>query len=61
MLLDVLRISPSVSGALSPVFSGRVASGIGGVDLWAAPGAPRKFESIDICGVKWTLVDPAAA
>ena len=32
-------------------------TGVVGVDLWAAPGGCRKFESIDICGVKWTLVD----
>ncbi len=32
-------------------------TGVVGVDLWAAPGGRRKFESIDICGVQWTLVD----
>jgi hypothetical protein len=36
-------------------------TGVVGVDLWAAPGASKKFESIDICGVKWTLVDPSGA
>jgi len=33
-------------------------TGVVRVDLWAVP--PRKFESVDICGVKWTLVDPPA-
>ena len=33
-------------------------TGVVGVDLWAIPGAPKKFDSLDICGVKWTLVDP---
>ncbi len=32
-------------------------TGVVGVDLWAAPGGDKKFESIDLCGVKWTLVD----
>ncbi len=32
-------------------------TGVVGVDLWAVPGAYKKFESIFICGVKWTLVD----
>ena len=32
-------------------------TGVVGVDLWAAPGTYKKFESIIICGVKWTLVD----
>ena len=32
-------------------------TGVVGVDLWAAPGAHKRFESIEICGVKWTLVD----
>ncbi|MEE2775323.1 MAG: hypothetical protein VYE73_00945 [Acidobacteriota bacterium] len=36
-------------------------TGVVGVDLWAVPGGRRKFESIDICGVTWTLVDHAAA
>ena len=37
-------------------------TGVVGVDLWAVRGGQRKFETIDICGVKWTLVehpDPA--
>ena len=32
-------------------------TGVIGVDLWAAPGAYRKFDAMVICGVKWTLVD----
>lgn len=32
-------------------------SGVVGVDLWKAPGPAKKFESIVICGVKWSLVD----
>ncbi len=32
-------------------------TGVVGVDLWAAPGASRKFETVTICGVKWTLVE----
>ncbi|MEM7015732.1 MAG: hypothetical protein AAF512_00160 [Pseudomonadota bacterium] len=36
-------------------------TGVVGVDLWAVPGAPKKFESITICGVRWTLVDSSAA
>ena len=32
-------------------------TGVVGVDLWAGPGAYKKFESIEICGVNWTLVD----
>ena len=32
-------------------------TGVVGVDLWAVPGARRKFETIDFCGVKWTLVE----
>ena len=32
-------------------------TGVVGVDLWKAPGGCRKFKPIDICGVKWTLVD----
>lgn len=43
---------------ITPEPGGRI--GVVGVDLWATPGAPKKFESIDICGVRWTLVDPAA-
>lgn len=41
---------------VQPDPSGR--TGVVGVDLWAVPGAPRKFESVEICGVRWTLVDP---
>ena len=33
-------------------------TGVVGVDLFAAPGALRRFSSIDICGVTWRLVDP---
>ncbi|MDA1301967.1 MAG: hypothetical protein O2868_18040 [Proteobacteria bacterium] len=32
-------------------------TGVVGVDLWAAPGAQKKFDFIFLCGVKWTLVD----
>ena len=32
-------------------------TGVVGVDLWAAPGAYKKFDSVLICGVKWTLVE----
>lgn len=35
-------------------------TGVVGVDLWAAPGTYKKFETVDICGVKWTLVDRAS-
>ena len=34
--------------------------GVVGVDLWAAPSVHKKFDSIVICGVKWTLVDHPA-
>ena len=34
-------------------------TGVVGLDLWAAPGAYRKFDTLHICGVKWTLVDSA--
>ncbi len=40
---------------VEPRVEGR--AGVVGVDLWAAPGGDKKFESIDVCGVKWTLVD----
>ena len=33
-------------------------TGVVGVDLWAAPGGYRKFDTLVLCGVKWTLVDP---
>ncbi len=32
-------------------------TGVIGVDLWAAPGANKKFDELVICGVKWRLVD----
>jgi hypothetical protein len=32
-------------------------TGVVGVDLWAAPGSDKKFDSVVICGVTWTLVD----
>ncbi len=31
-------------------------TGVVGVDLWAAPGTAKKFDSVVICGVTWTLV-----
>ena len=31
-------------------------TGVVGIDLWATPGAPKQFESIDFCGVTWRLV-----
>ena len=34
-------------------------TGVVGVDLWAVRGVDRKFERIDLCGVRWTLVDAA--
>jgi hypothetical protein len=43
---------------VEPAPDGR--TGVVGVDLWAAPGV-RKFDTIDVCGVKWTLVDPPAS
>ena len=36
-------------------------TGVLGVDLWAAPGGYRKFDTLVLCGVKWTLVDPPAS
>ncbi|MBS01451.1 MAG: hypothetical protein CMQ24_01910 [Gammaproteobacteria bacterium] len=36
-------------------------TGVVGVDLFAVPDAPRRFTSIDVCGVTWRLVDPAPA
>ena len=36
-------------------------TGVVGVDLWAVPGARKTFASLDICGVKWTLVDHAGS
>ncbi|MBF68227.1 MAG: hypothetical protein CMQ29_11100 [Gammaproteobacteria bacterium] len=32
-------------------------TGVVGVDLFVAPGAPRRFSKIEICGVTWRLVD----
>ncbi len=32
-------------------------TGVVAVDLWAAPG-PKKFDEIEICGVRWSLVEP---
>ena len=40
---------------VAPAPGGR--TGVVAVDLWAVPGARKTFESLDICGVKWTLVD----
>ena len=31
-------------------------TGVTGVDLWAAPDA-KKFDSVEICGVRWTVVE----
>jgi hypothetical protein len=31
-------------------------TGVVGVDLWVAPGVDKKFDAIEVCGVKWTLV-----
>ena len=31
-------------------------TGVTGVDLWAAPEA-KKFDSVEICGVRWTVVE----
>ena len=39
-----------------PAFDGR--TGVVGVDLWAVPGKRKTFESLDICGVTWRLVEP---
>ena len=44
---------------VEPTSNGR--TGVVGVDLWAAPGTAKKFETIDVCGVTWRLVDPPAA
>ena len=44
---------------VEPAPGGR--TGVVGVDLWAVPGARKTFASLDICGVKWTLVDPAGS
>ena len=34
-------------------------TGVVGVDLWSVPGGRKMFNSLDICGVTWRLVDPA--
>ena len=44
---------------VEPAPGGR--TGVVGVDLWAVPGARKTFASLDICGVKWTLVDPVGS
>lgn len=33
-------------------------AGVIGVDLWALPGTPRPFDEIELCGVRWRLVEP---
>jgi hypothetical protein len=35
-------------------------TGVIGVDLWALPSSPRKFSSLELCGVTWRLVDRAS-
>ncbi len=62
LLYDVEETAALVEEKLRLFGTDEVATGIGrtgvvGVDLWATPGDYRKFESVDICGVKWTLVD----
>ncbi|MDP6376564.1 MAG: hypothetical protein QF921_00115 [Pseudomonadales bacterium] len=32
-------------------------TGVVGVDLWAIPSVDKRFDSMNICGVKWTLLD----
>ena len=32
-------------------------TGVIGVDLWSVADGPKQFDSISVCGVKWTLVD----
>ena len=39
---------------VEPKSDGR--TGVVGVDLWATPGARKRFEMLDICGVTWRLV-----
>ncbi|MCY4094620.1 MAG: hypothetical protein OXG05_05755 [Gammaproteobacteria bacterium] len=34
-------------------------TGVVGVDLWSIPGGRKMFDSLDICGVTWRLVEPA--
>jgi len=41
---------------VAPQSNGR--TGVVGVDLWAVPGSQRKFDTIDVCGVTWRLVEP---
>ena len=36
-------------------------TGVVGVDLWAVPGPFKKFETLDICGVTWRLVERPAS
>ena len=43
---------------VAPRADGR--TGVVGVDLWAVPGKRSTFASLDICGVKWTLVERPA-
>ena len=33
-------------------------TGVVGVDLWSVPDGRKMFDSLDICGVTWRLVDP---
>lgn len=40
---------------VEPASDGR--TGVVGVDLWNAPNTRKKFESLDICGVTWRLVE----
>lgn len=35
-------------------------TGVVGVDLWALPAAPKKFSSLELCGVTWRLVEQAS-
>ena len=44
---------------VDPPANGR--TGVIGVDLWSVEGSRRMFESLDICGVTWRLVDPPSA
>ena len=38
-----------------PTSNGR--TGVVGVDLWAVPGVEKQFETLDMCGVTWRLVE----
>ncbi|MCY4130097.1 MAG: hypothetical protein OXG15_12760 [Gammaproteobacteria bacterium] len=40
---------------IEPTSNGRI--GVVGVDLWSVPGGRKMFDSLDICGVTWRLVD----